>query len=150
MWSFFLFPTRKTKLVISSPKRGLWGLFWQIENWNTKLYVFSPLSDIIFHVTSINAFFTNFYHFLFFYYFRHSIVRQLTDDGSHHLPAHVPEKFHSQENVKANNKLTKQTTIGDLENIHLNPKVEGRIRVLTGRVSFKLSANIEPNLNCFI
>ena len=107
---------------------------------------FSPLSDIIFHVTSINAFFTNFFFSFFFYYFRHSIVRQLTDDGSHHLPAHVPEKFHSQENVKANNKLTKQTTIGDLENIHLNPKVEGRIRVLTGRVSFKLLANT----GCFI
>merc|ERR1719461_2359668 len=69
---------------------------------------------------------------------KHSIVRQLTDDGSHHLPAHVPEKFHSQENVKANNKLTKQTTIGDLENIHLNPKVEGRIRVLTGRIREEL------------
>ena len=101
---------------------------------------FSPLSDIIFLVTSINAFFSFF--FIFFYYFRHSIVRQLTDDGSHHLPAHVPEKFHSQENVKANNKLTKQTTIGDLENIHLDPKVEGRIRVLTGRVSFKMGTHI--------
>jgi 5'-nucleotidase len=76
---------------------------------------------------------------------KHSIVRQLTDDGSHHLPAHVPEKFHTNDNIKA--KLTKQTTIGDLENTHLNPKTEGRIRVLSGRVreesasssSFKIS-----------
>ena len=43
------------------------------------------------------------------------------------------EKFHSNDNIKA--KLTKQTTIGDLENTHLNPKTEGRIRVLSGRVS---------------
>ena len=135
MWSFFLlFPTRKTKLVISSPKRGLWGLFWQIENWNTKLYVFFPFIWYYFSRDKHQCIFYYFFHF-FFYYFRHSIVRQLTDDGSHHLPAHVPEKFHSQENVKANNKLTKQTTIGDLENTHLNPKTEGRIRVLSGRVS---------------
>ena len=63
-------------------------------------------------------------------------MRQLTEDGTHHLPAHVPEKFHTQDNIKA--KLTKQTTIGDLENTHLNPKTEGRIRVLTGRVSFPI------------
>ena len=43
------------------------------------------------------------------------------------------EKFHSNDNIKT--KLTKQTTIGDLENTHLCPKAEGRIRVLSGRVS---------------
>ena len=64
--------------------------------------------------------------------FRTSIVKQLTDDGSHHLPAHVPEKF------QAKTKLTKQTTIGDLENTHLNPKTEGRIRLLNPQVSPKL------------
>ena len=65
-------------------------------------------------------------------FFRTSIVKQLTDDGSHHLPAHVPEKF------QAKTKLTKQTTIGDLENTHLNPKTEGRIRLLNPQVSPKL------------
>jgi len=74
----------------------------------------------------------------------HSIVRQLTDDGSHHLPAHVPEKFHSNDNIKA--KLTKQTTIGDLENTHLNPKTEGRIRVLSGRVREELKHKKELDL----
>lgn len=75
---------------------------------------------------------------------KHSIVRQLTDDGSHHLPAHVPEKFHSNDNIKA--KLTKQTTIGDLENTHLNPKTEGRIRVLSGRVREELKHKKELDL----
>ena len=58
------------------------------------------------------------------YYFRSSIVRQLTEDGSHHLPAYVPEKA----------KLCKQTTIMDLESLTLNPKVEGRIIELTPKV----------------
>merc|ERR1712088_1247100 len=43
-----------------------------------------------------------------------SIVKQLTEDGTHHLPAHVPEKFQSME-ISGKTKLTKQTTIGDLE-----------------------------------
>ena len=58
------------------------------------------------------------------YYFRSSIVRQLTEDGSHHLPAYVPEKA----------KLCKQTTIMDLESLTLNPKVVGRIIELTPKV----------------
>jgi len=58
-----------------------------------------------------------------------SIVKQLTEDGTHHLPAHVPEKFQSME-ISGKTKLTKQTTIGDLEVTSLNPKVEGRIRLL--------------------
>ena len=33
-------------------------------------------------------------------------------------------------------KLSKQTTIGDLEVTSLNPKVEGRIRLLNPSVSF--------------
>ena len=59
---------------------------------------------------------------------RSSIVRQLTEDGCHHLPAYVPEKA----------KLTKQTTIMDLETLTLNPKKEGRIIELTPRVKIKL------------
>ena len=41
-------------------------------------------------------------------------------------------------NFEAKTKLTKQTTIGDLENTHLNPKTEGRIRLLNPQVSPKL------------
>jgi hypothetical protein len=55
---------------------------------------------------------------------RSSIVRQLTEDGSHHLPAYVPEKA----------KLCKQTTIMDLEQLTLKPKVEGRIIELNPQV----------------
>jgi hypothetical protein len=55
---------------------------------------------------------------------RSSIVRQLTEDGSHHLPAYVPEKI----------KLCKQTTIQDLEQLTLKPKVEGRIIELNPKV----------------
>jgi len=70
-----------------------------------------------------------------------SIVKQLTDDGSHHLPAHVPEKF------QAKTKLTKQTTIGDLENTHLNPKTEGRIRLLNPQVLIELKKKKELDLS---
>ena len=59
-------------------------------------------------------------------------MKQLTEDGTHHLPAHVPEKFQSGNANKT--KVTKQTTIGDLEVTHLNPKVEGRIRLLNPKV----------------
>merc|ERR1711997_260417 len=62
-----------------------------------------------------------------------SIVKQLTDDGSHHLPAHVPEKFQNMD-ISGKAKLTKQTTIGDLEVTSLNPKTEGRIRLLNPKV----------------
>jgi hypothetical protein len=55
---------------------------------------------------------------------RSSLVRQLTEDGTHHLPAYVPEKA----------KLCKQTTIMDLETLTLNPKKEGRIIELTPKV----------------
>lgn len=57
-----------------------------------------------------------------------SIVKQLTEDGSKHLPAHIPEKFQAEFSGRA--KLAKQTTIGDLECTILNPTVEGRIRLL--------------------
>ena len=56
---------------------------------------------------------------------RSSIVRQLTEDGTHHLPAYVPEKI----------KLCKQTTIQDLEQLTLKPKVEGRIIELNPKVN---------------
>ena len=72
---------------------------------------------------------------LCFLYSRTSIVKQLTEDGTHHLPAHVPEKFQGME-ISGKTKLTKQTTIGDLEVTSLNPKVEGRIRLLNSTVSF--------------
>ena len=75
------------------------------------------------------------YLLCFLLYFRTSIVKQLTEDGTHHLPAHVPEKFQSME-ISGKTKLTKQTTIGDLEVTSLNPKVEGRIRLLNSTVSF--------------
>jgi hypothetical protein len=52
-------------------------------------------------------------------------VRQLTEDGSHHLPAYVPEKA----------KLCKKTTIMDLEQLTLKPKVEGRIIELNPKVT---------------
>ena len=73
--------------------------------------------------------------FWFVFYFRTSIVKQLTEDGTHHLPAHLPEKFQSME-ITGKAKLSKQTTIGDLEVTSLNPKVEGRIRLLNPSVSF--------------
>jgi len=68
----------------------------------------------------------------------------LTDDGSHHLPAHVPEKF------QAKTKLTKQTTIGDLENTRLNPKIEGRIRLLNPQVSLKIKTFVLLSFVSFI
>ena len=66
-------------------------------------------------------------------FFRTSIVKQLTEDGSKHLPAHIPEKFQAEKSGRAT--LSKQTTICDLENTILNPKVEGRIRLLNPDVS---------------
>ena len=151
MWSFFSFPNKEDETCYLFSKKRPLGTFLTDRKLEHKVICVFPLYLILFFMWQASMHFSLFFSFfIIFYYFRHSIVRQLTDDGSHHLPAHVPEKFHSQENVKANNKLTKQTTIGDLENIHLNPKVEGRIRVLTGRVSFKLLANIDPNLNFLI
>ena len=69
-----------------------------------------------------------------FLFSRTSIVKQLTEDGSKHLPAHIPEKFQAEFSGRA--KLAKQTTIGDLECTILNPTVEGRIRLLNPTVSF--------------
>ena len=69
-----------------------------------------------------------------FFSSRTSIVKQLTEDGLHHLPAHVPEKFQNMD-ISGKAKLTKQTTIGDLEVTSLNPKTEGRIRLLNPKVS---------------
>ena len=71
-----------------------------------------------------------------FLFSRTSIVKQLTEDGSKHLPAHIPEKFQAEFSGRA--KLAKQTTIGDLECTILNPTVEGRIRLLNPQVSPKL------------
>ena len=45
-----------------------------------------------------------------------------------------PQIFTQQ--ISGKTKLTKQTTIGDLEVTSLNPKVEGRIRMLNPSVSF--------------
>ena len=136
----FSFPNKEDETCYLFSKKRPLGTFLTDRKLEHKVICFFPFIWYF----SRDTIWCIFHQFLilFFYYFRHSIVRQLTDDGSHHLPAHVPEKFHSQENVKANNKLTKQTTIGDLENIHLDPKVEGRIRVLTGRVSFKMGTHI--------
>ena len=67
---------------------------------------------------------------------RQSLVRQLTDDGTHHLPAHIPEKFRESAIVSQTikPKLGKQATISDLEQTTLAPKVEGRIRKLDDKV----------------
>lgn len=58
-----------------------------------------------------------------------SIVRQLTEDGTHHIPAHMPEKFQSLD-ISGRPKFGKQTTIVDLEQTNLKPQVEGRIKIL--------------------
>lgn len=58
---------------------------------------------------------------------RTSIVRQLTEDGTHHIPAHLPERFQSLDLSTLRPKLKKQATIADLEAINLNPRVHGRI-----------------------
>jgi hypothetical protein len=50
----------------------------------------------------------------------------------------MPEKFHHTAEIAGSGqagKLCKQATIGDLEATHLNPKVEGRIRLLNSKAS---------------
>jgi len=74
-----------------------------------------------------------------------SIVKQLTEDGSKHLPAHIPEKFQAEFSGRA--KLAKQTTIGDLECTILNPTVEGRIRLLNPNVLEELKRKKELDLS---
>lgn len=51
-------------------------------------------------------------------------MRQLTEDGSHHIPAYSPEK----------SKLNKQPAVVDLEALELNPQVEGRIIEINSKV----------------
>lgn len=68
---------------------------------------------------------------------RHSIVRQLTEDGAHHMPVNLSEKL-AELNFAGKPKLIKQTTILELETTDLAPKVEGRIKVLDAKVSSKL------------
>ena len=63
-------------------------------------------------------------------FFRQKLLRQLTDDGTHHLPAHIPESFREAAAKQNRPKLSKQATIADLEQTRLAPKVEGRIRIL--------------------
>ena len=70
-----------------------------------------------------------------FHHSRTSLVRQLTEDGTQHLPAHLPKKFHSSDissNVRP--KLKKAATILDLEDASLRPRLQGRIQILTPEV----------------
>lgn len=73
---------------------------------------------------------------------RHSLIKQLTDDGSHHLPAHIPESLRESPIVSQTikPKLGKQATISDLEQTKLAPKVEGRIRKLDPQVQLQAVA----------
>eukprot|EP00095_Tigriopus_kingsejongensis_P003160 maker-scaffold791_size96783-snap-gene-0.28 protein:Tk03160 transcript:maker-scaffold791_size96783-snap-gene-0.28-mRNA-1 annotation:"5 -nucleotidase" len=64
---------------------------------------------------------------------RTSIVRQLTDDGAHHIPARLPERFHSMDLSTLRPKLKKQATISDLECIDLNPRNISKLKRLKDR-----------------
>jgi len=61
-----------------------------------------------------------------------SLIRAMTDDGSHHLPAHIPENLKDSPLVSKTIKppLGRQVTLCDLEQTKLAPKVMGRIRKL--------------------
>ena len=65
---------------------------------------------------------------------RQSVVRALTEDGTKHLPVHMPEKIKKM-SIAGVPPLIRQNTMGDLEMIDLAPKVEGRIRKLDAQVS---------------
>ena len=67
------------------------------------------------------------------YFNRQSVVRALTEDGTKHLPVHMPEKIKKM-SISGIPPLVRQNTMGDLEMIDLAPKVEGRIRQLDGQV----------------
>ena len=67
---------------------------------------------------------------------RQSVVRALTEDGTKHLPVHMPEKIKKM-SIAGVPPLIRQNTMGDLEMIDLAPKVEGRIRKLDAQVSRK-------------
>ena len=68
--------------------------------------------------------------------YRTSLIRAMTDDGSHHLPAHIPENLKDSPLVSKTIKppLGRQVTLCDLEQTKLAPKVMGRIRKLDPQV----------------
>ena len=66
---------------------------------------------------------------------RQSVVRALTEDGTKHLPVHMPEKIKKM-SISGVPPLVRQNTMGDLEMIDLAPKVEGRIRKLDAQVIY--------------
>jgi len=70
---------------------------------------------------------------------KHSLIKQLTEDGTHHLPAHIPENLRESPIVSKTIKPTlgRQATISDLEQTKLAPKVEGRIRKLDPQVGIE-------------
>ena len=67
--------------------------------------------------------------------YRQSVVRALTEDGTKHLPVHMPEKIKKM-SISGVPPLVRQNTMGDLEMIDLAPKVEGRIRKLDAQVIY--------------
>ena len=80
-------------------------------------------------------------------------MKQLTEGGTHALPAHFPEKFaaaagdegsqpsiaSSGSGVSAKPKLARVSTITDLEESELKPRIRGRIKLLTPEVSFDMT-----------
>ncbi len=68
---------------------------------------------------------------------RTSIVRQLTEDGSHAIPAHLPHKLQDVDFssvIRPKLLAGKQASIADLEEPNLRPKIRGRIKILTPEV----------------
>ena len=57
------------------------------------------------------------------------MVRALTEDGTKHLPVHMPEKIKKM-SISGMLPQVGQNTMANLEMIDLAPKVEGRIRKL--------------------
>jgi len=66
--------------------------------------------------------------------YRSGLVRQLTEDGAHALPAHMPKREEEVKVSRAPKISAKQSTITDLEDTALAPKIKGRIRILTSEV----------------
>ena len=74
-----------------------------------------------------------FRNYINYFLYRQSVVRALTEDGTKHLPVHMPEKIKKM-SISGVPPLIRQNTMGDLEMIDLAPKVEGRIRKLDAQV----------------